>query len=130
MPSSPFLRLYLPCALLLAMLAGCAGSNVNSNLGNQVAANSARVTADVAGRQVAASAASATVLYVHVQSEQHQAVFQIDDAAITVSQTQVSWGQNQSVALPANWRQMELIGSGKGVAIRVDGKPFWQIGPA
>jgi hypothetical protein len=98
--------------LALLALAGCAADTVTATFG---------------GRQAAASSSSANVLY--VRSGENQAIFKIDDAVVTVTQTQILFG-NSVFTLPTDWKRVQLVGSRKSISIQVDGKPFQQLGPA
>ena len=65
-----------------------------------------------------------------VRSGTNDAVFTIGDKTIVVDQKQVSAGQKQSIALPANWKHVELTDSAKGIEIEADGKAVGVITPA
>lgn len=107
--SSPVCGLVLSALMLLG---GCAPDTVTTTIG---------------GREATASASGANLLY--VRSEANRATFQIDDAIVTVTPEQVLRGKS-SLNLPTDWKRVQLVSTGRGIAILVDGRPFRQLGPA
>jgi hypothetical protein len=75
-------------------------------------------------RSAAGSKASTQVL------NQDAATFAVGQFRFTIDRTQVTWGQNQRLALPGNWKRVEFIDEGTRVAVRVDGTAIGEIRPA
>jgi hypothetical protein len=61
---------------------------------------------------------------------QDTAMFEVGEFKFMIDRTHVTWGQNQSLALPANWRHVEFIDEGAHVTVRVDGAAVGEIRPA
>ena len=61
---------------------------------------------------------------------QDNATFDVGQFKFTIDRTQVTWGQNQTLALPRNWKRVEFIDKGTHVAVRVDGTALGEIRPA
>ena len=125
---SLYIRSCLLAAFLLGAIDGCACPTTLGAGSTTVSPGSTTVSASLGGRDVVASSPSPKVIFVRL--EQQHAVFNVDGAAITVGQTEISWGTDNKVALPSQWRQMRLICSGKTIDVQLDGKPFSQIQPA
>src|SRR4051812_2790447 len=43
---------------------------------------------------------------------QDTATFEVRQLKFTIDRTQVTWGLNQAIALPANWKRVEFIDKG------------------
>jgi len=81
------------------------------------------------GRPVVYRSAAFNEASLKVQN-QDTATFGVGQFKFTIDRTQVTWGQNQTLALPPNWKRVEFIDEGTHVAIRVDGKALGEIRPA
>jgi hypothetical protein len=61
---------------------------------------------------------------------QDRATFGVGELKFTIDRAQVTWGENQTLALPPNWKRVEFVDEGTEVAIRVDGKRLGAMRPA
>jgi hypothetical protein len=61
---------------------------------------------------------------------QDTATFEVGQFKFTVDRTQVTWGPNQALALPGNWKRIELIDHGTYVEVQADGRTLGEIRPA
>jgi hypothetical protein len=60
---------------------------------------------------------------------QDTATFEVGQLKFTVERTKVTWGQNQAIALPGDWKRIELIDHGTYVEVQVDGTTVGEIRP-
>jgi hypothetical protein len=108
--------------VLVAVLsvAGCASDHIASGYTGETR---------IDGRPVIyrSSAGNEASLKVH---NQDTATFGVRQFGFTIDRTRVTWGENQTLALPPNWKRVEFIDEETHVAIRVDGKSLGEIRPA
>ena len=60
---------------------------------------------------------------------QDTATFEVGQLKFTIERTKVTWGQNQAIALPGDWKRVELIDRGTYVEVQVDGTTLGEIRP-
>ena len=61
---------------------------------------------------------------------QDTATYEVGQLKFTVDRMKVTWGSNQAISLPGDWKRVELIDHGTYVEVQVDGKGFGEIRPA
>jgi hypothetical protein len=61
---------------------------------------------------------------------QDTATFEVGQLKFTVERTKVTWAPNQALALPGDWKRIELIDHGTYVEVQVDGTTLGEIRPA
>lgn len=62
--------------------------------------------------------------------DQDTATFSVGEFKFTIDRTRVTWGRDQTLALPANWKRVEFIDKGSYIAVHVDGTALGEIRPA
>jgi len=101
--------------LAVLSVAGCASSyTAQTRIGGR----------PVVYRSAAGNEASMKVV------NQDTATFGVGEFQFTIDRTQVTWGENQRLALPDHWKRVEFIDKGTHVVIRVDGTALGEIRPA
>ena len=113
--------------LAVISLSGCAGDHI---------ARGYTAETRIDGRPVIYRSAAGHHASLKVHN-QDTATFGVGQFKFTVDRTQVTWeqnqpeqaqsGQNQTLALPPNWRRVEFVEEETHVAIRVDGKALGEI---
>ena len=83
----------------------------------------------IAGRPVVYRSSAGKEASMKVLS-QDTATFGVGQLKFTIDRMQVTWGENQTLALPPNWKRVEFIDKGTYVAVRVDGETVGEIRPA
>jgi hypothetical protein len=106
--------------LAVLSVGGCASDQIASGYTGETR---------IDGRPVVyrSSAGNNASLKVH---NQDSATFGVRQLEFTIDRTRVTWGENQTLALPPKWKRVEFVDEGNHITVRVDGKPFGEIGPA
>jgi hypothetical protein len=60
---------------------------------------------------------------------QDTAIFEVGQLTFTIDRMKVTWGEHQALALPGDWKRIELIGRGTYVEVYVDGASLGEIRP-
>src|SRR5262249_38653698 len=108
-------------ALLLGALVGGGGGNGPP----PIREDGTTVSANLGGRDIVASSPNSRGIY--VGCDPGHAGFKWEEAWIPAGQGETSWGANNTVSLPAQWRRMRLICVDKTIDVELDGKSFRQI---
>jgi hypothetical protein len=95
-------------------------------LSGLIAGCSAQAAAPIGDRQ--ATATAGCLQGTSVVSRGESATFVLATTSFNVTQTQVAWN-HKTLALPADWKNLELKQSGNRVKVLIDGKTFAIIDP-
>src|SRR3954468_912745 len=58
---------------------------------------------------------------------QDTATLDVGQFRFTIDRTHVTWGEDQRLALPGNWKRVEFIDEGTHISVRVDGTALGEI---
>jgi hypothetical protein len=105
-------RLVPVVCLAVVWMAGCASGSSSQTR--------------IAGRPVVYRSSAGQVPAMKVLN-QDSATFEVGQLKFTIDRAQVTWGQNQVLALPDNWRRVELIDRRTYIQVRVDGTTLGEI---
>ena len=111
-------RLFVVVAAL-ALVVCCAGG-----CGSRYSASTIIGGRPVAYRSTTQHAALLKVL------NQDAATFAVAGLEFTIDRERVTWGQDQSLALPSNWKRVDFIDEDTHIVVKVDGKAYGEIRPA
>ena len=83
----------------------------------------------IGGRPVVYKSSAGREASIKVVS-QDAATLEVGRLRFTIDRTHVRWGEDRSLALPADWKRVEFIDEGSHVGVRVDGAQVGEIRPA